>query len=167
MFWLAPYLFLIVGEVLTYNIKNIVYEGRLKGIILPCEKERQCISQYADDSSFMERGKKQYVDELNRILEVFSKAYGMEIIWEKSSAYWFDKYTHKHDWLGGYKWKWVEEGDLSKLLRTPFGLNILTLDVDHFLYNKIATKLDYWSSLKLSSAGRIVIVWGGGFQTKV
>lgn len=30
------------------------------------------------------------------------------------------------DWLEWYNWKWAEEGDLSKLLWTPFGLNILT-----------------------------------------
>ena len=31
----------------------------------------------------------------------------------------------------------VEEGDLSKLLGTPFGLNLNTLNVDQFLYNEI------------------------------
>lgn len=93
----------------------------------------------------------------------------------KLYAYWFDKCTHKPEWFFGYNWKWAEDGDLSKKLGVPFGLNLNTKDVDQFLYNKIAKKLDYWSRIKLSLAGRIVIcnqlllstlwffitVWGG------
>lgn len=65
--------------------------------------------------------------------------------------------------------------DLSKLLGTPFSLNLNTLDVDHFLYSKISKELDYWSAMKPFSASKVVIynhvllstlwyfitVWGG------
>ena len=99
----------------------------------------------------------------------------MEINWEKTSAYWFDQYTHKPIWLNGYNWHWANEVDLSKLLGTPFGLNLNIRDVDDFLYRKISKKLDYWSTMRLSLAGRVVIcnqvilstlwffvtVWGG------
>ena len=50
----------------------------------------------------MVRGEKRYVDELVQILGVFSDASIMEINWEKSCAYWFDKYMHKPEWLAGY-----------------------------------------------------------------
>lgn len=60
---------------------------------------------------------------------------------DKSSAYWFDNYTHIPTWLANYGWKWVEEGDLSKLLGTPFGLNLNTHDADKFLYSKVSKKL--------------------------
>ena len=76
---LAPYLFLIVGEALTHTIKKAVTEGRLRRITLPGGHKQQSISQYADDSSFMVRGEKKYVDELVRLLKVFSAASGMEI----------------------------------------------------------------------------------------
>jgi hypothetical protein len=132
-----------VGEALTQLITKAIAEGRLKGITLPGGNKQQSISQYADDSSFMIRREKKYVDELVRLLKVFSETSGMEINWEKSSAYWFDKFTHKPVWLNGYDWQWAEEGDLSKLLGTPFGLNLDTKDVDQFLYGKIAKKLDY------------------------
>ena len=92
---LAPYLFLIVGEILTHVIKKAVAEGRLKDVYLSWEKKQQSISQYVDDSSFMVRGTKENVDELIRLLKTFSKASGMKINWEKSCAYRFDKYTHK------------------------------------------------------------------------
>ena len=80
----------------------------------------------------------------------------MEINW-KLCAYWFNKYAHKPEWHNGYNWRWAEEGDLSKLLGTSFGLYLNTQEVDHFLYTKINKKLDYWSTIKLSLAGRVVI----------
>ena len=41
------------------------------------------------------------MDGLVRLLEVFNEALGMKINWEKSCAYWFDKDTHKLEWLVG------------------------------------------------------------------
>lgn len=55
---LAPYIFLIVGEVLTHSIKKAVTEGRIRGISLPRGEKQQSIIQYADDSAFMMRGGK-------------------------------------------------------------------------------------------------------------
>ena len=103
-----------------------------------------------------DRGKK-YVDELVRILKTFSAASRMEINWEKTCTYWFDQYTYKSIWLNGYNWHWANEGDLSKLFGTPFGLNLRTREVDEFIYRKISIILDYGSSMRLSLAGRIVI----------
>ena len=39
------------------------------------------------------------------------------------------KFTHKPLWLTWYNWKWVE-GDLAKVLGTPFGLNLNTPETD-------------------------------------
>ena len=102
-------------------------------VVLPGSKKQHCISQYVDDLSFMVKGEKRDVDELVRLLKTFSEASCMEIKWEKSYAYWFDKYTPKLERLASYNWKWAEEGDLSKLLGTPFGLNLNTPDVDNLL----------------------------------
>ena len=153
----VPYLFLIMGKILTHIIKKTVVEGRLKLVYLPGDNKQQCTSQFADDSSFMIKYTKEDVDEFVKTLETFSQASGMDINWKKSCAYWFDKHTHKLKWLPGYIWKWAEEGDLSKLLGTSFGLNLNTKDVDQFPYNKMTKKLEYWSNMKLSLAGRIVI----------
>lgn len=54
--------------------------------------------------------------------------------------------------LASYNWQWAEEGDLSKLLGTPFDLNLNIRDVDQFLNAKISNKLDYWSTMKFSFA---------------
>ena len=92
---IALYLFLIIEEALIHTIKKAITKGKLKGITLPGGKKQQSISQYADNSSFMVRGEKKYVDKLVRLLKVFSATLAMEINWKKSSAYWFDKYIHK------------------------------------------------------------------------
>ena len=84
---LAPYLFLIVGEALTHVIKKAIKEKRLRGVTLPGGKKQQSIAQYVDDSLFMVRREVRDVDEMVRLLKVFSAASGMEINWEKSSAY--------------------------------------------------------------------------------
>ena len=51
----------------------------------------------------------------------------------------------------------MEEGDLSKLLGSPFGLNLDVSDIDNFFYSTIARKLAYWSTMKFSLAGRAFI----------
>ena len=55
--------------------------------MLPRGKKQQCISQYANDSSFVVRGEKKDVDELVRLLKTFSEASEMEINRDKSCAY--------------------------------------------------------------------------------
>ena len=50
----------------------------------------------------MIRGEKKFIDELVRLLKIFSEASEMEINWDKSCAYLYDKYTHKPEWLAGY-----------------------------------------------------------------
>lgn len=61
-------------------------------------------------------------------------------------------------WLNSYDWSWAQIGELSKLLGTPFGLELDTKNVDDFLVEKITKKLKYWSTTRLSLAGRTLIV---------
>ena len=39
------------------------------------------------------------MDELVDLLKVFNAMLGMEINWDKSCVHWFNKYTHKLEWL--------------------------------------------------------------------
>jgi hypothetical protein len=86
---LAPYLFLIIGEVLNLYIKAEVENGRIRGIILPGTLEQQTTSQYADDSSLTLRRKKQIVSNAALTLNLFSVAFGLHLNWEKSNTYWW------------------------------------------------------------------------------
>lgn len=55
-------------------------------------------------------------------------------------------------WLNEYDWTWAKEGELSKLLGIPFGLNLDTINID-CLYSR-----KFQRNLKLTLVGRIVIV---------
>lgn len=64
------------------------------------------------------------MDELVRLLGVFSVASKMEIILRKFYVYWFDRHIPKPNWLDTYNWTWTIEHDLSKLLGTLFNFNL-------------------------------------------
>lgn len=61
-------------------------EGRIQIIKLPGGKQKY-ISQYANDTFFLIKGEKPFIDEIVRLLGIFSKASGMEINWHKSCTY--------------------------------------------------------------------------------
>lgn len=48
---------------------------------------------------------------------------------------------------------------MSKFLETPFGIDLAMADIDNFLYQKVAKKIQYWRSQQLSLAGRKTIVY--------
>lgn len=91
------------------------------------------------------------------ILHSFGLAFGMEINWHKSMAYWWSSGALL-SWVENYQWKWVANGYLFKLLDIPFGLEIKLHDVDHFIVVSIKAKLECWSSTHLSFVGITLIV---------
>lgn len=62
-------------------------EGQVLGVTLPERKKQQCISQYADDFSFLVRGGKPFIDEFVHLLGIFSKTSRTYINWHQSSAF--------------------------------------------------------------------------------
>lgn len=78
---LAPYLFLIVGEVLNSSLKCEVSRGRIRGIDLPNSPDQQVIAQYADDTSMTIRTEENFVCNTVSFLHTFSSASGLVINW--------------------------------------------------------------------------------------
>jgi hypothetical protein len=54
--------------------------------------------------------------------------------------------------------QWAVEHQLSKLLGTPFGIDLHTGDVDEFLLRKVQKKLTYSTLVHLSLVGRVLII---------
>jgi hypothetical protein len=128
---LAPYLFLIVGEILNYSIKREVRLGRIRGIELPGAFEPQTIAQYADDTSLSIRGEEVHVQAAADTLQHFSRASGLIINESKSAAYfWAPQVNTCPLWTHRFRWQWAETHDVSKLLGAPFGLSLSTQDAD-------------------------------------
>ena len=63
------------------------------------------------------------IDYMVGILHKFGTASRLEIYWHKSMAYWCGR-GRPLGWVGIYQWKWVATSDLSKILGTPFGLQL-------------------------------------------
>jgi hypothetical protein len=53
---------------------------------------------------------------------------------------------------------WADPHSVSKLLGTPFGLSLLSADVNTFLFDRISKKLSYWVTVHINPIGRGVIV---------
>lgn len=53
---------------------------------------------------------------------------------------------------------WVDNEEVSKLLRALFGLSITSSDVDTYLYKQIQKKLTYWCTTKNNATDRGTVV---------
>jgi hypothetical protein len=158
---LAPYLFLIIGEVLNMSIKAEASIGHIRGITLPGTLELQIILQYADDSSLTLRGEEPTVVHTVSILNQFSEVSGLTLNWSKSRAYWWSSHRGPRPlWTTRFQWLWARDEELTTLLGSPFGLTLSTEQVDQFLVERIEQKINYWATVRLNSTGRAVIANG-------
>ena len=153
---LAPYLFLIIAEVLNAMVKRGTEHEDIKGIKLLGNRE-QVTAQYADDTSFTLAGEEEPVRNLIHTLNTFCLASGLVLNWQKSCAYWQGA-AIRPGWTDLLGVVWARGDEVSKLLGTPFGMTITSGDVDKFLLDRVTKKLAYWCKLKLNSMGRAVIV---------
>jgi hypothetical protein len=118
---------------------------------------QQIISQYVDDILFTAWGEDPSVNNLVRILYNFRFAYGPELIGIRVWRTGVGQGTPL-GWVEKYQWMWATNGDLLKVLGTPFGLHVGLHNVDHFLVDMVKSKLKYWSSTHLSLVGWTLIV---------
>jgi hypothetical protein len=158
---LAPYLFLIIGEVLNMCIKAEERAGHIRGITLPGTPEPQTLLQYADDSSLTIRGEEQVVNYTVSTLDMFNTVSGLTLNWTKSCAYWWSANRGQRPlWTSRFPWRWVQEEEVTMLLGSPFGISLSTEQIDQFLVERIGKKIDFWATVRLNSAGRAVIANG-------
>lgn len=61
---LAPYIFIILTDVLNIMVQAKVILGRVKGISLPIANRQQILAEYADDTSFTLLGDEESVRNL-------------------------------------------------------------------------------------------------------
>lgn len=141
---LAPYLFIIVTEVLNSMVKEGVAKGVIKGIQLPGEDHQQVMAQFADDTSMSLLDEESSVMAMIATLEEFCAGLGLVLNWEKSSGYWYSKILGgRPPWTNQLNIKWAAAGNIRKLLGSVFGLSLSSGDVDEFLIERIQKKLNF------------------------
>jgi hypothetical protein len=108
----------------------------LHGIYLPKEVGQQLILQYANDTSYTLASTEENLSNLIALLDLFYLTSSLCINWDKNIAYWLAN-TPPPLWLVQTQCQWAVEQQLSKLLGTPFGIDLHTDDIDEFLLSKI------------------------------
>lgn len=83
---LAPYLFLIIVEVLNVMVYKVREDGGIHDIQLPIGSKQQIMAQYADDTSFILLRKEVPTCNLVSLLKSFCLALGLNINWTMSSG---------------------------------------------------------------------------------
>lgn len=53
----APYLLLIVGEILNHMIKRALTNKEIRGVVMPNPTQQHIVVQYVDDTSYIVEGK--------------------------------------------------------------------------------------------------------------
>jgi hypothetical protein len=56
------------------------------------------------------------------------------------------------------KWRWREEGDVSKLLGTPFGIDVDTKNIGEFLVGRLRRKVRYWYMMHFPLVGKVLVI---------
>jgi len=108
-------------------VKLGVVEGHIKGIKLPLEDRQQVLAQFADDTSFTLLGEERPVKYLINTLDTFCEGSGLVLNWDKSCGYWWTRGGGgRPNWTNELHISWANEGDISKLLGSIFGLSLST-----------------------------------------
>lgn len=139
---LAPYLFLFISEALNAATQAVQDSGALQGIDLPEGGGQQLMIPFVNDTGYTLKGIEENRINIIQLLLLFRLAFRLEINWLNNFAYWISNNPPPH-WLRNLSCPWVVVGNLFRLFGTPFGLELNTVDVDEFLYQKVKKKLNY------------------------
>ncbi len=115
----APYLFLLLGEVLNAMGKQY---WKASGIELPKENRSNRSYPNMQIKNRHCKGKIELDQDVCSILRIFLNISRLELNWEKSITYWCAKNTPKPKWTTSFRWRQVHAKDSPKLLGTPFGI---------------------------------------------
>ncbi len=97
------------------------------------------------------------LNKLKKALEVFCIGSGAKLNWNKTVGFWIGE-SATPNWQPHPEFRWIPEGVSVRYLGCQVGVNISPASQIVPLLNCIRRKLLYWSSKRLSWAGRIVVV---------
>lgn len=96
---------------------------------------------------------------MSQVLKSFCQTYGLEFNYNKSIAFWLiGRESMWPNWTNDFKLPRASPNSIFTLLGIPFVLVMNFANLDDLLNNKIQCKLKCWSSTKLSTIGKVVVV---------
>jgi len=151
---LAPYLFILATDVLGHMLEDQRF--RVKGLSLP--RGGRIIEQtFADDTALYLQGSQANMERTQKVLDIFCKASGAKVNWNKSAAVWASKRPRTWEWGQEVGLQWVPEGKGVRYLGIQVGFHLPPkVNFDKML-SALKGKLINWSTCHLSLAGRILV----------
>jgi len=104
---LAPYLFILATDVLGHMLKDQRFG--VKGLSLP--RGGRIIKQtFADDTALYLQGSQANMERTQKVLDIFYKASGAKVNWNKSATVWASKRPRTWGWGQEVGLQWVSKG---------------------------------------------------------
>lgn len=154
---LAPYMFLLIGEVLSRLIDRAVSTGACQGINFKFHNRTISHFQYADDTVLFIQNSKKAIRGMKRVLLLFQSITGLAINFNKSLVY---HTSNDRDCLKAcIKILGCQPGSIPfKYLGDWVGLNVKPCSYWNSLVNQMQSKLQGWKCNNLNMAGRMVLL---------
>lgn len=118
---LAPYLYLLVGEILDSMLDDL--NNELKDFTL-LDSTKTTNQMFADDFVLHLEGTELNLNLAINILHTFCEASGAKINWDKSIGIWAARHSRTWEWQANLEMKWLEEGKSTRYLGFSIGFRV-------------------------------------------
>ena len=142
------------AEIMASHIRQ---NNRIRGLKLPNSNEEIKLSQYADDTTFLLADDNSIAEAFN-ILDLYERASGAKINFEKCTGLWTGQYKDRSDQLLNFDW--YNDYIPEKILGHYYG------DIDCTVLNmegkiqKFESIINAWTHRDLSYKGRTLVING-------
>ena len=154
---LAPFLYLIFAEALHIFL-NAQVVG-IRRLFIPLSDQQLIDAELADDTALYVEGSQSNLIVVQDAITTFCKGAGAMMNWHKSVAFWVDSEMTEHpSWQPHEDFKWVPRGTPVRYLGCQVGIDLSPEQQIAPLLLSIRKKIAFWSTAKLSLAGRVVVV---------
>ena len=151
---LAPYLFLLTVDVLGQMLQHP--DCHVKGLRLP-DNSTITNQMFADDTLLLLEGNPDNMDMAISVINRFGAGSGAKLNLHKSVGIWVANTQKQWTWGEETGLKWLQQGEVTKYLGYPFGLQIPQQEKDNKMLSQVRKHLHRWAGNQLSLAGRIMV----------
>lgn len=155
---LSPYLFILCSEVLSGLCRRSQASGKLQGIRVAANSPRINHLLFADDTMFFCKANAKCCKELNKILDSYAVVSGQLINFQKSSITFSNKTPQSTRGNVKQLLKIDKEGGTGKYLGLPEHFGRRKKDLFTAIVDKIRQKASSWTSKRLSTAGKMIML---------
>lgn len=152
---LAPYLYLMVADVLGYMMQDPQYG--VQGLRLP-NGVTSLEMLFADDTSLSLLGSRENLDNLAMtVLDLYCTASGSKINWTKMNIIWASTEAKTWTWGEALGARWLQTGESGCYLGVPMGFRIPPRIHNEKVLMAVRDAFIHWSTKALSQVGRLII----------